>query len=69
MDEINHLESAIRAGVLEAPIGAVRVRPPYGLTATCGPQCAGWGPETPVAEVVTAWEFADAEAASPVPNA
>ena len=70
IENVGYLEGAIQTGILMAPIGGVRIRPPYGIHCEVRVPVRGLGAKTGrVTEVTTAWELANALAAPRLVNA
>jgi hypothetical protein len=60
IESVHYLKSEITAGILHAPVIAVRHNPPYGVNCVVDLAVRGMGPKREcVANVRTVWEFAD----------
>lgn len=69
-EHMEQLEAAIEDAILEQPISGVRVKPPYGVHCEVRIEIGGLGDKSDrVAEVITAWELADPQAAPRLVNA
>ena len=69
-EHVEQLEAAIEHAILEQPISGVRVKPPYGVHCEVQIEIGGLGDKSDrVAEVITAWELADPQAAPRLVNA
>ena len=63
IDDVAYLEHEIRAGILTAPIGAMRDNPPYGVNCVVAVPVRGLGEKSGrVIEVRTVWEITGREA-------
>ena len=59
IENVVYLEAAIRDGILTTPVGAVRVRPPFGIHCEVRVVVPGIGDKRGRAsEAITVWEFA-----------